>query len=147
MQFIIHSSVLITDEQNRILFVKEKNEKSLNKLNLPGGHLELGESLIECAKREAKEETGVEVEITHLVGVYAKVDTNHKIGFVFGGKIIRGEPKANKADINDCGWYTADEIAQMPNEAIVNPRKNRDVVAKFKKGDFSTLNTLKEWVG
>ncbi len=146
MRFIVHSNVLLTDELGRILFVKEKKGLSKGRLNLPGGHLELGESLVECAKREAREEVGVRVEITHLIGVYAKVDADHKIGFVFAGKIICGEPKANKADVESCGWYAAKELDKMPDGSIVNPRKNRDAIAKFQRGEICSLGTLEEWV-
>lgn len=41
MTFIIYTSTLITDEKNNILLVTEKKEVNYNKLNLPGGHLEL----------------------------------------------------------------------------------------------------------
>ncbi|MFE2995251.1 NUDIX hydrolase [Nocardia sp. NPDC059246] len=37
---------------------------------LPGGKIELGESLAECGIREAKEETGIDVEIIGIVGTY-----------------------------------------------------------------------------
>ena len=38
---------------------------------IPGGHLSAGESIIEAAVREAKEETGLDVSIRHLIGVYS----------------------------------------------------------------------------
>ena len=49
---------------------------------LPGGTLELGESIVECAVREVREETGLEVEITGLVGVYT--DPRHLIAYSDG---------------------------------------------------------------
>jgi 8-oxo-dGTP pyrophosphatase MutT (NUDIX family) len=63
----------------RLLLVEERARGELV-LNQPAGHLEAGESLIEAAARETLEESGWEVAITHLVGVYrwcAEGDVRH----------------------------------------------------------------------
>lgn len=40
--------------------------------NLPGGGMETGETVEEAMRREVREETGLEVEVEHLIGVYSK---------------------------------------------------------------------------
>ncbi len=61
--------VVINDEQGKIVFIKRND---LPVWDLPGGHVEEGESLVEAAIREVKEETGLDVRITRLVGIYSR---------------------------------------------------------------------------
>jgi ADP-ribose pyrophosphatase YjhB (NUDIX family) len=60
-------TAVVTDEQGRILMVHKTDN---NLWALPGGGMDLGESIADAAVRETKEETGVDIEVTGLVGVY-----------------------------------------------------------------------------
>ena len=57
----------VTDEDGRILLIK-KTDNGL--WALPGGGHELGEAIADTVVREVKEETGYDVEVTALVGIY-----------------------------------------------------------------------------
>ena len=65
-QFIIAAFGFIFNEQNEILLC---HRLDYNLWNLPGGTMELGESPWECVIREAREETGLNVEIIRLAGI------------------------------------------------------------------------------
>jgi ADP-ribose pyrophosphatase YjhB (NUDIX family) len=71
--YLVYTTALVFDEAGRILVQRRYD---FDWLGLPGGALELGESLREGAKREAFEETGLHVEIDRLVGVFSHPDYN-----------------------------------------------------------------------
>lgn len=144
MKFVIHVNTLITNEKGQILLINEKKEKIFNKLNLPGGHLELGEKLIEGAKREAMEEINIEIEIQGLIGIYTGRGNDHYINFIFAGKIIRGEPIVNKNEINNFAWYSVDEIKNLSNDQILNPNKLRKIIDTYQLTKLISLNNIEE---
>ena len=55
----------------KILMLKRTDN---GKWTLPGGTMELDESLIECATREVREETGLSIEVTDVIGTYTDPD-------------------------------------------------------------------------
>ncbi len=61
------AAVAIFNEQDRLLLLKRKDN---DKWTMPGGTMNFGESLTDCAIREVKEETGLDIGIVDVVGVY-----------------------------------------------------------------------------
>ena len=61
-------SAIVPDHQGRILLIRRTDN---NYWSIPGGGMEPGESVREAAVREVKEETGMDCEITGLVGIYS----------------------------------------------------------------------------
>ena len=64
--------VIASDDQDRVILMRRATEPSRNRWTMPGGFVDLGESVEQAAAREAKEEIGVDVEIGRLVGVYSR---------------------------------------------------------------------------
>ena len=146
MNFIVHVNTFITNEQDQILLVREKKEAIYNKLNLPGGHLELNEPLVACAKREAREEMNIDIHILSVLGVYTGRGKDHYINFIFLGKIANGEPTANQNEINNVDWYSMEEILKMPENTILNPKKLKKAIAAYKSGRQWPLDVIQEEV-
>ena len=70
------ASAVVADSAGRILLHRRKDN---DKWALPGGVMELGESLSACAIREVKEETGLDIEVTGIVGIYS--DPKHVFAY------------------------------------------------------------------
>lgn len=60
---------ILVEENSKILMVKRRYEPGKGLWSIPGGLVELGETVRDAAKREVKEETGIDVEIERLLGV------------------------------------------------------------------------------
>ncbi|MGA5818282.1 NUDIX domain-containing protein [Kitasatospora sp. NPDC094028] len=78
-RLVVAASVVVTDPEGRIL-LQRRTDNGL--YALPGGTMDLGESLPGTAVREVREETGLDVEITGLVGTYT--DPRHVIAYSDG---------------------------------------------------------------
>lgn len=64
-------TLLIRDKT--LLIVKRKYNPDAGYWSIPGGHIELGEKVIEAAEREGFEETGIKVKVSKLAGIIDKI--------------------------------------------------------------------------
>ncbi|WP_030981364.1 NUDIX domain-containing protein [Streptomyces sp. NRRL S-1813] len=76
---VVAASAVVTDGEGRILLQRRRDN---DLWALPGGGMEMTDSLPGTAVREVKEETGLDVEITGLVGTYT--DPRHVIAYTDG---------------------------------------------------------------
>ena len=107
-------------ENGRVVLIKRGKAPLLGEWSIPGGMLELGETLRQGAEREALEETGLVVRATELLGVFDRVvpDAEGKIVYHyvlidFRCERISGELRAG-ADAADAKWLTLEEVAMLP---------------------------------
>jgi 8-oxo-dGTP pyrophosphatase MutT (NUDIX family) len=112
---ILH--VLVTagcliEKDGKYLLVQEKKKEAFGLWNFPAGKVEIGDTFKETAEREAKEETGYQVETVSKVGIYNK-DGDKSVKHVFEGKIIGGKLDFPKDEILDTGWYSFEEIIEL----------------------------------
>src|SRR6266516_7245273 len=84
--FRIGVFALIFDDEGRILM---GHRRDVDWWNLPGGGMEAGETVDEALCREVREETGLEVEVEQLVGVYSKPQ-KQEVVLTFRCRIIGG---------------------------------------------------------
>jgi len=112
------ASAIVTDEQGRILLVKRRDNTLWA---LPGGGHDIGETIASTAVREVKEETGLDVEVTGLVGVYT--NPHHVVAFTDGEvrqqfslcftTILLGGDLAIDHESTDIAWAHPDDILTL----------------------------------
>src|SRR3989344_6711533 len=107
--------VLIADEKKGILLIKRKTEPFKGKYVLPGGMVEYGETVEKAATREAKEETGLDVELEGILGVYSDSDRDprgHTVSIVFFATPKKGKISGS-TETEDVGYKTLKEIENL----------------------------------
>lgn len=108
----------VTDDRGRLLMVHRTDN---NLWALPGGTLELGESVATTAIREVKEETGIDISVSGLVGIYS--DPRHIIAYDDGevrqqfAICVRGTPIGGtlrgSSESTEVRWVGPEELSGL----------------------------------
>ncbi|AKA23816.1 NUDIX hydrolase [Pseudomonas chlororaphis] len=106
----------IIEDQGHFLFVEEfQGEQAV--LNQPAGHLDANESLLQAAIRETLEETGWDIELTGVVGIYLYTAPSNGVTYqrvCFAGKPLRHHPDYRLDDgIIGPRWLSRDELLAL----------------------------------
>ena len=112
------ASAIILNGDGRVLLVKH----SYGRLHWapPGGVAEDGESAAETAVREVREETGLEVVVERLVGVYFdREPDSHHFTFVCRQKNPGDEPRPIPPEITECGFFAMADLPRPINHFAV----------------------------
>jgi ADP-ribose pyrophosphatase YjhB (NUDIX family) len=133
---VIVCSALIT-RNNKVLLVQESK---MDKLGLPGGKLEAGESLQQCLTRELDEEIGAKIAVGPLVMISQKPKTHE------GNTVLRFIYTADVIEIADQSELTYDYYDQSQiAETIANAKlRGKDVEHLLHNYFESTLETITE---
>src|SRR3954471_293418 len=109
----------IVIEEDRALLVKRAHPPIQGQWSIPGGVLEVGETVRQAAIREAREETGLEVEPGELLGVYDRILLDpekrvqyHYVLIDFLCRRVGGQLRA-ASDAADVRWFVQEELAAL----------------------------------
>ena len=111
-------SAIIVDDEGKILLQRRSDN---NRWALPGGTMDIGETIGESAIREVREETGLEVELTRIVGVYS--DPGHVFAYddgeirqqfniCFAGRVIGGHLQTS-SESSEVGFFSRKDAENL----------------------------------
>jgi len=133
-QAAVVAACLIKND-NKYLLVQEGNPKVYGLWNLPAGHVDKGEQIDTAAVREAKEETGFDVELVKEIDLIHE-GIGKSVKHIFSANIVGGEIYIDKDEIIDVKWLSFDEIKEKNED---NELRNSWVWDVIKKDYSDTL--------
>ena len=110
-------NVVVVNDAGDVLMIRRSDNGNWA---VPGGAIDLGESMVQAAVRETREETGIECEITGLVGIYT--DPKHLILYTSNGEVrqefsilltavaIGGQPTPS-SESTEVRWVPREDLA------------------------------------
>jgi 8-oxo-dGTP diphosphatase len=110
-------------KDDAVLLVKQNYGKRY--WSLPGGMVESGESVDQAAIREVKEETGLDIRVKRVVGLYSK-PSKDALAITFEGEVTSGNLKPSN-EISDCRYFQFDRLPQPVRDHL------RDRINDFRR--------------
>jgi len=118
---------LIENDEGKILMVKSPDRG----WEVPGGQVEVGETLTDALKREIKEETGIDIEVGDLRAVHSNIAKRVQpdgvspigsiISFGFTGKAVSGELTTSDESL-EVNWFDRETILDVINEDFMRDK-------------------------
>ncbi|NJC10518.1 ADP-ribose pyrophosphatase YjhB (NUDIX family) [Micromonospora profundi] len=116
---VVAVTVFVQDEQGRVLLI-QRTDNGL--WALPGGAQDFGEYIADTAVRETREETGVDIAVTELVGIYTNPshvveysdgEVRQQFSICFRGRYLGGELTTSD-ESSAVRWVTQDQLEALP---------------------------------
>lgn len=125
---LVGVGVIIRDN-DRYLLMKRHNSHGEGTWATPGGHLEFGETLEQCAIRETREETSLLIESVIYLGItndFFETENKHYITIWMEVVRFKGKAKINSSrEMTEIGWYSLDQLPNplfLPFEKLINKK-------------------------
>lgn len=110
----------------------ENSRNEPGKWTFPGGAIDFGEKLFECAKREAREEAGIEVEPVRLLKVIDHIlpeERQHWVNPIVEAVLVSGAPKVMEPHkMCEWNWFS---LENLPENITVN---NAELFSDIRNG-------------
>ncbi len=128
-------SAVVADPGGRLLLQRRTDNQLWS---VPGGAVELGESVLDALRREVLEETGLEVEVDRLIGVYSSPDylvayddgeVRQQFSLAFACHVTGGSIQTS-SETMDVQWFPPDDLATLDLSAGAARR-----IDDYRRGD------------
>ncbi|GAA4953368.1 NUDIX hydrolase [Actinoplanes utahensis] len=129
------ANVVVVNDDGAILLIRRSDNDNWA---LPGGGMDLGESLPQTAVRETAEETGIDVEVTGLVGIYtdprhvilytSNNEARQEFSIVFTARPVGGAPTPS-SESTEVRWVPPAEIPALPMDRSMRMRVDQYLTA------------------
>jgi nucleotide sugar dehydrogenase len=113
---------IIVKVERKILLIKRRLEPFKGLWSLPGGYVEYGETVEDAAKREVKEECGLDIQPSRIVGLYSDLKRHpwkHAVAICYAAKKVKGQIKSRSKE----GNVDFFEINRIPKELAFDHAK------------------------
>jgi 8-oxo-dGTP diphosphatase len=105
-------AVIIVDDRG-ILLQQRAMEPRRGLWTFPSGYVDRGEQVERAAEREVREELGLDVSLTHLLGVYSEPG-NPVVLIVYTGEVAAGdEPTVQAEEISEIGYFRSTDLPPL----------------------------------
>lgn len=133
----IGTGVLII-RNDKVLLGKRKGSHGKGSWCLPGGHLEFGETFEKGIKREAKEETGLDVELEKIISVSNEIVYNkHFVTIGVKARIVGGEVKLREPErFEKWDWFDLNNLPNpmfIPSKIVIDNFLNKNIISEYKE--------------
>jgi len=144
MPKLVVSTVIIRN--NQLLVVQEGKASNYGKWNIPSGRIEESEKITDAAVREVLEETGYQIKLTGLAGIYRFYSESGNLitRLNFVGEISGGELKCDGKEILAVKWIDLDEFSKIDNSELWNGESIKQILTDVQQYKIYQLEVIKE---
>lgn len=114
------AGALVTND-SRLLLVQRAHEPWLGRWDIPGGFCEEREHPAEAAVREVREETGLTVTVTDLLGMWVdEWKASVTLNIYFLAEVVGGEERPQPGEVERLGWFAPDQLPPPDGMALAD---------------------------
>jgi len=120
---------VVIERDDQYLLVQEKQERAYGLWNLPAGRVDQGDTIEQTAVKEAKEETGFDVELGKKIAIFHE-RAEEPVKHVFLATIVGGALTVPEDELLDVRWFSREEIETLQREGKLRGDWIADAIAK-----------------